>query len=145
MTKQLSGGLNLGAAQAVAEREDEGRVIEIMDAMGEPLVYMDGDTEKPVWSRVAGSYSKTYRRAVERQRRQALGRRRGRMTSEELTANQIELEAACVLEWGGVIEDDGKVVEHNTENVTSMLAGITWYREQIQIAIEDHAGFFGGA
>ena len=146
MTKAtMTGGLNLGAAKAVSDREDEGQVIELLDAAGEPLVYQNGTAEKPVTVTVAGSYSATYRKAVERQRLRMLKRRRGKLTSNELTDNQIELEAACALPWDGVLTDDGKPIEHKMENVTGILVGVPWVREQIQIAIEDHAGFFGSA
>ena len=144
-TKAMTGGLNLGDAKAVADREAEGQVTELVDSAGEPLVYFDGAEEKPVWVRVAGSYSAVYRKAVERQRLRMMKRRRGKLSAKEVTENQVELEAACVLEWGGVLTDDGQAIDCNPENVARFLADVAWFREQVQIAMEDHASFFKSA
>ena len=145
MTKAMTGGLSLGSAKAVADREDEGQVIELLDASGEPLVYNDGASEKPVTVTVAGTYSATYRKAVERQNRNSMKGRRSRSTSEELVESLIELEAACVLAWDGMTTDEGKPIDFTPENVARFLRGIPWFRNQVRYAMDDHASFFGTA
>ena len=141
MAKQR-GGLNIAAAKDVAAHEDEGQVVKLMDHDGEPLLY--GADDKPVTVTVAGSYSTRYRRAVDKQRRQMLKRPRSKVSAEELFENTIEIEAACVLAWEGIVDGDA-VVECNPENAAMMLSTVPWFREQVQVAIEDHAGFFGNA
>ncbi len=135
-------GLRLGDAKEVADREDVGQVIELDDEAGEPILYGDGKRSTVT---VAGRYSHRYRNAV---KRQTIGFRKGKMKSfseDDLLASAIEIEAACVLSWEGIETDDGGPIDCNPKNVAAFLAGIPWFREAVQAAIEDHAGFFGNA
>jgi len=138
-------GFVLETAEASADRENEGAVIELVDQIGEPIVH--GPDKAPFWMRVAGSYSTHYKRAVDKQRRRMVKRRgRGKLTEKELAENQIELETACVLDWGGIFTPTGEPLEYSAENVRAVLASrATWIREQVQQQMEDHEAFFSGA
>ena len=136
------GGLNIAAAKTVAAQEDDGQVVELMDHDGEPLVY--GADDKPVTVTVVGSYSTRYRQAVDRQRHQMIKRRKVKTSAADLFENQIELEASCVIAWDGIFDGE-KAIECNPQNAAEMLTAVPWFREQVQVAMEDHAGFFGSA
>ena len=131
------GGLNIASAKAVAAQEDDGQVVELMDHDGEPY-------DEPVTVTVVGTYSTRYRKAVDKQRREMIKNRRIKTSAQALFKNQIELEAACVIAWEGLFDGD-KAIECNPENAAEMLATVPWFREQVQAAMEDHAGFFESA
>ena len=139
---KAQGGLNIAAAKVVAAHEDEGQVIELLDHDGEQLVY--GPDDEPVTVTVVGSYSTRYRKAVDKQRREMIKRRRMKTSASDLFENQIELEASCVIAWDGIC-DGAKAIECNPQNAAEMLTAVPWFREQVQVAMEDHAGFFGSA
>lgn len=137
-------GFDLGAAKQVAEREDEGQVVHVTGPDGEPAYYMDGDERKPVTITVAGSYSKTYRRAEEGQRRRNLKRRSTKVTPAQLDRNRRELIASCVLDWQGFFEA-GRPLPCTKENVMRVLSAAKWIQYDVEAAMEDHAAFFDGS
>ena len=139
---KAQGGLNIAAAKVVAAHEDEGQVIELLDHDGEQLVY--GPDDGPVTVTGVGSYSTRYRKAVDKQRREMIKRRRMKTSASDLFENQIELEAACVIAWAGIF-DGNKEVECNPTNAAALLTNVPWFREQVTFAMEDHAGFFESA
>lgn len=144
MSTQSSSDFDLQEAPNVADTEEAGQVIHLLDRNDDPAHYVDGEEgEKPITMRVAGTYSHTYRKAEQRQRRQMI-KRRGNPTPDDLENQQLQIEAACVLGWEGITAG-GAPVPHNIENATKVLRAMPWVRRQVQRAMEDHAGFFRSA
>lgn len=124
-------GFDLARAKEVTEREDQGRVVQIVNERGEPI--------EGVTMTVIGSYSTRYRRAVEARADRKF--RLGRVPKpEELRAETLQMYADCVTEWTG-IEDDGKPLACTPANVAKLFGLAPWVYEQVAQAVEDHAGF----
>lgn len=136
----MSKGIDVSGAASVSQREDEGQVVHIRDANGEPE--MDGD--KPVTVRIAGTYSRVYRRTQEAQTQRMFKRRQAALTAEQWTANRIELVAACIMEWAGFY-NRGQPFPYTKENATLLLTGAPWILTQLEEAQADHAGFSTGS
>lgn len=136
-------GFDLSEAAAVAAKEDEGTVVHVRGSDGEPM-YFGKDDAEPVTITVAGTYSKAYRRAVDAQRERLVKQRRVTLTGEALAKQQLELVAACVLAWSGIV-DAGKPLPCEKPNVLRLLTAAPWIREQVEEAMQDHAGFFGSS
>lgn len=96
-----SGGIDITQSKTVQDREDEGTWVHVRDASGEKQYYKVGEEEKPVRIKVAGSYSKRYRRIADAQRERLLKTRRTSLTADGLADNQRELAAGCSMEWEG--------------------------------------------
>lgn len=135
------GGFDLGAVASVEADEDAGQVVEIQDRDYAPLYFTNGSGEKqPVSITVAGTYSRRYRNAKNVQATRTLNRRNTQLTGEMLDANQLELTIACVIDWAGFF-DAGKQIECSRENVAKTLTRAPWIRDQVEVAMGDHAGF----
>ncbi len=142
MTDQQPTGFELSAVGNVAATEDEGQILEIHDHRGAPLTFTAPDgTEKPVTVRVAGTYSKVYRRAQEMLRERQIRQRRAKLTGEAVTRQSVELVAACILGWDGFF-NAGQPLAYERENVIEVLTRAPWIREQVEEAMVDHEGFF---
>jgi len=128
-------GLDLSTSKTVSEREGEGRWVDVLDSQGEP--YSPG-----VRMLVAGSYSLHYRKAQDAQRNRLIKQRRTSLTGDAVKQQQLELTAACVLKWEGVL-NGGQPEECTRESVARMLDACPWIMRQVEEAMEDHAGFFG--
>jgi hypothetical protein len=126
---------DLGAEKAKAAREDEGIVVQINDERGEPMTYGEG---LAVTVKVVGTYSKRYRDA-ERMRVDKRWKSRG-VDPDVIRREALELTAECVLEWAGFF-DGGKPLDCSRANVVRVLDAVPWVRQQIEVAMEDHAGF----
>ena len=122
---------DLGQAQAVAVREEEGRVVELRDEAGE---VMQGVTVS-----VVGSYSKRYRDAVDQRANRKF--RLGKLpTPAEIRLETMQLYADCVIQWEG-FEHEGKPWPSTRENIVKVFEAAPWIYEQVAAAVEDHAGF----
>jgi len=128
-------GFDLGGAAAVVEREDVGRPVHIKNESGE-LMYVDADT--PVTITVVGTYSKRYRKAMDAKAEKRLQQRADMDTIRE---DAMDVTAQCVTEWQGIFHD-GAPLECNKANVLRVLKAAPWVREQVETAMDDHAGFF---
>ena len=128
-------GFDLNSEKAAVAREDEGIVVHITNSKGEPMHFGDG---QPVTVTVAGTYSKRYRDAE----RERVDRRfKGRQPNiETIRRDALEITADCVLAWSGFF-DNGKPLDCIRSNVVKVLDGVPWVREQVEKAMEDHAGF----
>ena len=126
---------DLSAEKSKVEREDEGIVVTINDERGETMHFGDG---QPVTVRVVGTYSKKYRDAE----RLRVDRRfkRGGVDPDVIRKEALELTAECVLEWSGFF-DAGKPLDCTRANVVRVLDAVPWVRQQVEVAMEDHAGF----
>jgi hypothetical protein len=140
-----TGGIDIGSAPAVVAREDEGQSVHIREASGE-LAYFsaNGGPPAPVTITVAGTYSAAYRRQLDAQRDRMLKARRNLLTADQLTANQIELVAACILAWAG-FTNGGAPFPCTRDNAVLLLTKAPWVRDQLEEAMGDHAGFFATA
>lgn len=134
-------GFEISTSKSVAEREDEGVVINVRDANGDELFYGEGAAKKAVTITVAGTYSKTYRRATDAQRERMMKQRRVSLSGDQLAKQQLELVAACVLAWDGFVSN-GQPYECTKANVISLLDSAPWIREQVEEAMNDHQSFF---
>lgn len=133
--------MEISGNKSVTEREDEGTVVHVRDASGEPAIYENGTGPKPVTITVAGTYSSKYRRAVDAQRDRMLKQRRASLSGEQLNRQQLELVAACVLSWEGFTAED-KPFPLTKDNAVLLLDNAPWIREQVEEAMGDHASFF---
>lgn len=133
------GGMDLATVGQAASREDEGQVVHLRDAQGEPAFDAAG---QPVTVRIAGQYSKLYRRTQAEQAQRLLRQRGQRLTEEQLTRNRVELVAVCILEWQG-ITNQGQPLPLTKDNASKLLALAPWVREQLEEVQGDHASFFG--
>lgn len=138
---QQQGGFDLGAAAAVAQAEDAGQWIDIFDEAGRPLTFRtpEGQTE-PVRMLVAGSYSAHYRREAEAQRARSIRRGSAVDAAKRIAQRERELVSACVLDWRGFFRN-GKPMPLTRESVQNVLEQAPWIHDQVQLAMEDHAGF----
>ena len=125
-----------GNAKEQVALEDEGVVVHITNANGEPLYFGD---KQPVTITVAGTYSKRYREA---ERAVTSRRFKGNRTPDidAIRKEALNLTAECVLAWDGFF-DGGKVLECSKANVVKVLDGFPWVLQQVEVAMGDHAGF----
>jgi hypothetical protein len=131
-------GIDLAKAGTVKAREDEGQVVHIRDETGD--LAFEGET--PVTVKIQGSYSAAYRRVEDEQLRRQIKRRLATVTPDQLTANRVELVAACILDWSG-FTDGGRPFPCTRENATRLLEVAPWVLNQLAEAQQDHASFFG--
>jgi hypothetical protein len=136
------GGFNVKTAPDLSKLEDEGIWVELIDPEGEEMVWWEDDGEEhPVRILMAGSYSRRYRRAYEAQTTRAVNSRRAMKVTGGLIASQRrELAAACTLKWEGIHDGTG-VIECNRENALALYTEHLWVLEQVEQAMNDHAGF----
>jgi hypothetical protein len=149
--ENAKGGFDLQSndARSVAETEDAGVWVDCRKANGDPMMYTviegEGEAEKSVEKQarilVAGTYSNVYRRAQDKQRDKMLRMRRSKMTGAEMLTQQLELAAACCINWEGFISN-GKLVLCNAQNALAVLAVAPWIREDVEAQMTDHASFF---
>ena len=137
----MSKGIDIATTGDVTAREDEGTAVHICDESGQAATY---DNDRPVTIRVAGSYSKAYRRRAEAQTQRMFKRRQGTLNAEQWQQNRIELVAACVMSWEGFV-NNGQPFPCTKENAVLMLTRAPWILTQLEEAQADHAGFFKGA
>lgn len=122
--------MDISTIPNTADLEDEGSVLELNDAAGNPWL----DNGKPVTALVAGAYS---RRAANA-RTAALGRGlkiKGKATAEHIDASQLKVDAAYVIRWD--ITDGDKMARPEEVFVSH-----PFIREQIVERANEHARFF---
>lgn len=132
--------MDIGKSKEVAEREESGTTFQVNDEKGEPDFNGEGDSKTPVTITVVGTYSRTFRRARERQREKNLKRGRGALTAEMLAKQETEVLADCILGWEG-FTSEGKPFPYTKENAILLLESAQWIREQVEEAMGDHQGF----
>lgn len=135
----MSNGFVVGN-QSVAEREDEGTLVHVTDEGGKLLYHGEG---KPVTIRVAGTYSKTYRRAEEQIRRRPF--KAGKITNEKFYDETMEKAIACTLAWDGFVDQHGNPIELNKHNIAAVYEEYPWVYDLVWEAMDDHSRFRGGA
>lgn len=133
-------GFDLTKAKA-SNKDDEGVVVEVEYRDGTPATYSDATgTERPVTIRIAGTYSKVFRRTSDAQTQRLIRSNTRKPSTEQIQANRNELVAACLMAWEGV-EQDGKPFPLTRENALAFLADAPWMRDKLEAAQSDAAGF----
>jgi hypothetical protein len=130
-------GFDISGIAPVTDREDSGLVVHLRDESGE-LMYFGDDNTQPVTVTVAGTYSKRYRRALDAKIHKASkARSRDR---EEIQHDALDVTAQCVIEWAGFF-DGGLPLECTRVHAVRVLGAAVWIKDQVEAAMEDHAGF----
>lgn len=130
--------MGLSIANAKAEyQDDHGRVIEIVNRSGEPV--MDGD--KPVSMTILGPYSKRVRDFQREESKRQAKRQQARLSLEDFEDLQVRQMAVAVIDWSGIVDDHGNPLQCTQENVVAVLKGIPYLLEQLQLAHRDERLF----
>jgi hypothetical protein len=132
-------GFDLQAAAPVVDLEEQGTCIELTMPDGEPMVY--GEDNRPVTIRVAGTYSRRYKKAERGLANDALARKRKKMSDDEQDTRLMKLAAACVISWDGVF-NAGEPLPCNEDTCVKVFAAAPWVYQQVLEAMQDHARFF---
>lgn len=141
--------MDIQRAKTVTDREDEGIVVFIKDEKGDQAYkenpdgtpFLDENQKKvPVKVCVAGTYSKRFKTARQKQRDRNLRKLRGDSTAESLERQEVTVTAECILWWDG-FTIAGQEFPFNTENAVMLLEGLPWVRDQIEAKQSDHASF----
>lgn len=142
MGTSISAGFALNSASQNVAAEDEGTVVHLRDAAGEPMFYGPEKDLKPVTITVAGSYSSVFRKA-ERAFNSKLGKvkRSGTSVTEIMERRALELTAACVLAWDGLTYDGEKPLPCTPQIAETVFEQARWIFDQAFEASNDHAGF----
>ena len=90
--------------------------------------------------KLAGIDSKTYREAARKQINKRLKKGLRKISVEDTEQEEIELLAACTLDWENV-EYEGKELECNPENVKFVYKEFPWIREQVDAFIADRGNY----
>lgn len=132
--------MEIGAIGQVSE--DEGVLVHMKDAAGNPLFEGEGDAKTPVNWRIAGTYSKRYRAAQRASKEKNLraARRNEDFDVDDLDAVQIGLEVACIMEWH--LTSGGVPFAITAENWKAVIDLQPQWQQQVQKASADHAAFF---
>lgn len=131
--------------------EDEGKVVHILDANGDPAFYGGTEVEQsdgskvienaqPVTWTICGINSKQWRKA-EAWQRKAMRVFHGReQTDAEHQEHQAEFVARCSLGNAGFGEN-GQPLPFTTANATKILVTLPYIRRQLEGVMGNHAGF----
>jgi hypothetical protein len=131
--------MDISTSKDVSAREDEGTVVHVANEAGEKQYYGEKN-DKPVTITVAGTYSSRYRRASEAIRDKNMKRSK-RPDGQDVDANALEVQAACMIAWEG-FENAGQPFPLTKQNAIAVLDQCPWIREQVDAAMFDHAAFF---
>ncbi len=124
--------VNLSALDSAA-RADEGAELHVLHpATGEDL---------GIVIRLAGTDSAAYRRALSAaaNRRPQAGRKKA--TLEELQAENIEIMAACTLDWSGVSLDGQSMLPFTRKDAVTLYTRFPWIREQADAFMAERAHY----
>jgi hypothetical protein len=133
---------SLQGAADIAAQQDKGVRITLKDQLGDALTYTKDDGSLvECTALVAGQLSATYRKAEDTMRDRQLKRRSVQLTGEMLARQQMELIAACVLDWN--LHDGPKPIPCTKENVITVFTAAPWIRADIEAVMSDPARFLG--
>lgn len=130
--------------------EDEGTLVHVDGADGEPQFYMNNDQRRPVTIRIAGSHSNRFRRVEEKLRGRKI-RGRAKLTQAQLFEDQLEKVIGCIISWEGFFTtrdsngnrlQEPRTVELTPVTARALLKGCPWVLEQLTEAMNDHERFF---
>jgi hypothetical protein len=123
---------------SIASEEDAGTDVHLRGLDG-ALLYADKAKKQKLFIKMAGTYSKRFRRIADEQRDRQLKNRRREVTAEQLTQNQMELTSGCVVSWN--ITLNARPVPVTPENATMVFTRAPHWKEQCEEGMQDHAGF----
>jgi len=131
-------GFDLSQAAPVVAREDKGIAVHLRDEAGDLMYHGD---DKPVTWTVVGTYSGRYRKALDAQADKRF-RSRSRQPDDldQIREDSIDLVADCSLAWDGFY-DNGQPLAFSKASAVKVLKLAPWIREQVERAMDDHAGF----
>jgi hypothetical protein len=114
------------------------------------LTHPNTGTVIPVWIKVLGIDSDTYRATLMAQQRRRMERlRRGKrmnVTPEELEDEALDLLVTITISWRADMTLDGKPYpEYSTSAAKSLYQRFPWIREQVDSAMADRANFLPGS
>lgn len=113
---------------------DQGAEMELVHpATGEPL---------GVYLTLAGVDSRAWRKAVAAQVERRLSRRGGKISAEEIQANDIEILARCTLAWRNVVLD-GEALSCTPDTARALYKRLPWAREQADAFAANRASYLG--
>lgn len=128
----------------VVEKANEGTVLELMNPFnGEPLTdegekIADKKNIKPLYLRLLGSDSDTYRNAIKRRFESSQGKNKSKKIDlDDAQRKAAELLARCTVDCY-LIEDD-KAVECNQSEMVRLYLKYPWLREQAEEQIGDRS------
>lgn len=124
--------------ELVPVSQEEGAVVRLRDVDGKLEVDENGN---PVTIRVAGEYSKRYKKAIAKLRNDAKQRGNFRTDEEDLSELFVlTTQTYCIIAWD--FASDGQPWPITVENWKALLAIRPHYQKQVQAAIEEYASFF---
>ncbi len=133
-------GIDVLAAKAVAEREEEGTPVHIKDEASEPQY----EGEKPVTITVVGSFSTTFRKAEAREMERQLKHRQNKLSADLVQKRRVALAAAACTGWQGFTLGD-QPFPFSRDNAVMLFEAAPWILAQVEEARDDHEGFSGSA
>ncbi len=122
--------MDITALLKECDREDEGVLVHIASAAGEPLFYGDSDDQRPVTIRVAGRYSDARVHRSRLLRRGQQNRLEDFAVGSRHLKDQTALVAACILSWDGFFYGDTPF-DLTRDNAIAVLESAYWIREQV--------------
>lgn len=132
-------GFDLTAAAPVVDLEEQGTLVELTMPDGEVMTY--GEPAAPVTMRVAGTYSKRYKKAERAAANAVLAKKKKKLTDDEQEQRLMQLAAACVIEWHGIF-NNGEPLPCTEANAIAVFTAAPWIYQQVLEAMQDHARFF---
>jgi len=126
-------GFDIEAAAEITKAEDEGVVVAIIDPRS---------GEEAAKVTIVGTYSATYRREWDALTNRLIRQRKiGKASTEEKEREEIQLVAACILDWEG-IRLGGRDLAFSKPNAITLLTKAPFILEQLSAAMRDHERFF---
>lgn len=125
----------------LTEHANNGATLEVLHPISGEL--LTDNNNKPVTVTLLGSDSTQMREAMSaRAKKQINSKKPNQITTiDDAEQASAELLASVVVSWSG-IEENGKAVECNNQNVVAILKRYSWLRLQIDQFVSDRANFF---
>lgn len=120
--------------------EDTAKVVITHPVTDVDLVHPDGTK---VSITVYGSQSRQYKNAKTKALNNRMLKKNKLMTAEQVEANAAEMLASCTESFNNFdgCEFDGYDGEYTAENAKEIYLGVSWLKDQVDIAIADNAVF----
>jgi hypothetical protein len=122
---------------------ESGAVMTVVNPVsGAVLVAED---KKPVTITLAGEDSERFKRADRANRNRRLARqqgaRGGKISAEEMEADNLELLVAVTIDWSGLAIDGNEELSFSADNARVLYTKLPWLREQAQAFVLDRSNF----
>jgi len=131
---------SLAGARAIAAREERGKVFQIRDELGEPMMTTDENGELvPATAVLLGKLSSTYKKAEQALSDAMLRKRTTDLTTDMLEMNELTKIAACVQSWN--LRDGTRPIPSDKFNVITVLKAAPWIRRDFDTFMGDPSRF----